>query len=101
MIKRTKANSKLNSIFKPDGQEICDPMEIANKFCQYFTNIGLNLAMGITSTVTSSHTDYLYRNFPQSIFYNLATEEEMINTASSFKPGKAAGHDKISMSTIK
>ena len=57
--------------------------------------------MGITSTVTSSHTDYLYRNIPQSIFFNLATEEEIISIASSFKPGKAAGHDKISLSTIK
>ena len=84
-----------------DGQENCDPMVIADKFCQYFTNIGPNLAMRITSTVTSSHTDYLFRNYPQSIFFNSATEEEIINIASSFKPGKAAGHDKISMSTIK
>ena len=57
--------------------------------------------MGVPFTVTSSHTDYLYRNFPQSIFFNLATEEEIINIASSFKPGKAAEHEKISMSTIK
>ena len=100
VIKKTKTKSKLNSTFKIDGQEICDPLEIANKFCQYFTNIGPNLAMRITSSVTSSHTDYLYRNFPQSIFFNSATEEEIINIASSFKPGKAAGHDKIYMSII-
>ena len=101
VINRTKVKFKLNSTFKKDGQENCDPMVIADKFCQYFTNIGPNLAMRITSTVTSSHTDYLSRNFPQSIFFNSATEEEIINIASSFKPGKAAGHDKISMSTIK
>ena len=57
--------------------------------------------MRITSTVTSSHTDYLSRNYSQSIFFNSATEEEITNIARSFKPGKAAGHDKISMSTIK
>ena len=48
-----------------------------------------------------SHTDCLSRNFPRSIFFNSATEEEIINIASSFKPGKAAGHDKNSLSTIK
>ena len=90
VINRTKAKFKLNSTFKIDGQENCDPMVTANKFCQYFTNI-----------VTSSHTDYLSRNFPQSIFFNSATEQEIINIASLFKPGKAAGHDKISMPTIK
>lgn len=57
--------------------------------------------MLITSTVTSSHTGYLSRNFPQSIFFNSATEEEIINIASSFKPGKAAGHNNISMLTIR
>ena len=45
--------------------------------------------------------DYLSRNFPQSIFFISAAEEENINIANSFKLGKAAGHTKISMSTIK
>ena len=102
VINRTKAKSILNSTFKTDGQEMCDPMITANKFCHwYFTNIGPNLAMLITSTVTSSHTGYLSRNFPQSIFFNSATEEEIINIASSFKPGKAGGHNNISMLTIR
>ena len=41
---KKKAKPKLNLTFKIDGQEICDPMEIANKFCQYFTNIRPSLA---------------------------------------------------------
>ena len=90
--------------FNIDGQGICDPTEITNRFCQYFTSIGPNLAKGpgITSTVTFSHMDS--RKFPaQSIFFNSATEDEIIDIAStkSSKPGKAAGYDKISMSTIK
>ena len=72
-------------------------MEIASNFCQYFTT----LAKRITSAALSSHTDYLSKNFPHSIFFNSATKEEFINIASSFKSGKAAGHDKISISTIK
>ena len=60
-----------------------------------------NLARRITSAVLSSHTYYLSKNFPHSIFFNSATKEEFINIASSFKSGTAAGHDKISVSIIK
>ena len=101
VIKKTKAKPKLNLAFKIDGQEICDPMEIGNKFCQYFTNNGSNLAKRITSAVLSSHTDHLSKKFHQSVFFNSAIKEEFrINIASSFKSGKAAEHDEISISTI-
>ena len=66
-----KQNKKTNSTFKTDGQEICDPTVITNKFSQYFTNIGLNLAMRITSTVTCSHTDYI------EIFPNLSSSTQL------------------------
>ena len=34
---KSKIQTKLD--FKIDDQEICDPMVIVNKFCQYFTVI--------------------------------------------------------------
>ena len=71
-------------------------MEIANKFCLYFTNLGPYLAKEITST--ASHNDYLFGNFPQSIFFNLATEHKVIDIASMFQSGKAASDDNISVS---
>ena len=39
VINKTKVKYKLNSTFKIDGQEFCNPMEIANKFSQYVTII--------------------------------------------------------------
>ena len=62
----------------------------------FVTNLGPNLAQGITST--ASHNDYLFGNFPQSIFFNLETEHEVIDIASMFQWGKAASYDNISMS---
>ena len=64
----------------------------------FVTNLGPNLANGITST--ASHNDYLFGNFPQSIFFNLETEHEVIAIASIFQWGKAASYDNISMSVI-
>ena len=70
-------------------------MEIVNKFCLYFTNLGPYLATEITSA--ASHNDYLFGNFPQSIFFNLATEHKVIDIASMFQWGKAASDDNISI----
>ena len=75
-----------------------DTRAIANKFCQYFSSIGPNLAKGIQSS--TSHKPFLSGTFNQSIFLDLATEEE-ITIANQFQSGKAAGHDNIPMSIIK
>ena len=74
-------------------------MEIVNRFCYYFSNIGPNLAKRIQST--TSYKNFLSGHFPQSMFLNLATQEEIIDTASKFSAGKSAGYDNIPMSIIK
>ena len=43
IIKKNKKASKINSIFKVDNQEITDPVDIANRFCSYFSSIGQDL----------------------------------------------------------
>ena len=43
----------LPSQFKTDEKVVSDPKEIADKFCKYFTNIGINLANKIPSVDTS------------------------------------------------
>ena len=43
MNRKTQKN-RLPSTFKIDNHEISNPKEIANCFCEYFTNIGPNLA---------------------------------------------------------
>ena len=44
MNRKTQKN-RLPSTFKIDNREISNPKEIANRFCEYFTNIGPNLAI--------------------------------------------------------
>lgn len=39
-----KSASTLPDTFKHNEEEITDPVEIANKFNEYFTNVGPNLA---------------------------------------------------------
>jgi hypothetical protein len=48
VINKKKSKPTISSLFKTnDNTEISDPILIANKFCNYFTNIGPNLAKKI------------------------------------------------------
>ena len=100
ILNRKKSKPKVNSIFTSDGQEISDPVIIANKFCKYFSSIGPNLAKEIQSH-PFSHKDFLSGSFAESIFFNPATKEEIIVIAQSFASNKAVGYDNIPMSLIK
>ena len=99
MIKKNKKASKINSTFKVDNQEITDPVDIANRFCSYFSSIGPNLAKEIHSSVF--HRSFLSGHFCQSVFFNPVTPNELSEISNSFRSGKSAGHDRIPISIIK
>ena len=66
VINKRKSRNSVQSFFI-DDKEITDPMEIANHFCEFFTNIGPNLAKMIPSS-TSSFRSFLSGSFINSIF---------------------------------
>lgn len=99
IIKTKKKAFKINSIFKVDNQEIMDPVDIANRFCSYFSRIGPNLAKEIASSV--SQRSFLSGHFCQSVFFDPVTPNELSEISNAFRPGKAAGHDRIPISIIK
>ena len=71
ILNRKTSKVKSVSTFKIDGKDISDPLTIANKFSEYFSNIGPSLAKGITTT--SSHRAFLSGTFVQSVFLAPAT----------------------------
>ena len=75
------------------------PSDIANKFCDYFTNIGPNLASKTPST-NSSPKDFLSSALSESISLQPLTVGELNNIVKSFNANKAPGHDNISMKII-
>ena len=56
---------------------------------------GPNLAKRIQSV--TSHKNFLFGDFPQSMFLNLATQEEIVDIACTSPAGKSAGYDNIPM----
>jgi hypothetical protein len=63
--------------FTINNQDVSNPVEIANHSCDYFTNIGPNLANKITVS-SSIYQTYLSDNFMNPIFFEPATETEVI-----------------------
>ena len=88
------------SFFKSNEEEIFNPTHIANRFREYFTNIGPNLAKSIPAS-DKSHRSFLNGGFINSFFLQSASEQEVTEICSSFRSGTAPGYDSISMNVVK
>ena len=94
LINKKKIKCKLPSIFTSNEEEIFNPTHIANRFCEYFTNIGPNLAKSIPAS-DKSHRSFLNGGFINSFFLQSASEQEVTEICSSFRSGTAPGYDSI------
>ena len=75
---------------------MCDaPIEIAGKFCEYFSNIGPKLAEKYLTrmTLTCIHAFYPPKRLLNSLFFDPASSQEIIHICNSLRPGIAAGYD--------
>ena len=89
VINKRKSKSSLPTSFKSEGRTLTDPMEIADRFCKYFTNIGPNLAKCIPS-VNPSFRSYLGENNHPSFNLQPTTTSELESICSMhvhFKEG--------------
>ena len=70
-------------------------MEIANKFNEYFVNVGPNLASKIPDN-TVQFTSYLTNSNIYSVFLDPVTEKQVENELNKLKEGKSCGYDEMS-----
>ena len=59
LLNEVKNNPSPPSSFKSDGKTITDPLDIADRFCKYFTNIGPNLASAIPTVNSATFRSFL------------------------------------------
>ena len=100
VINKRKCRPPFPSSFRSDGSILTDPVEIANGFCNYFANVGPNLAAKIPPVNSSFHS-FLNDQFNESLILKPTTVEELNGICMSMKSGKAPGYDDISMYVIK
>ena len=100
VINKRKSKSSLPTSFKSEGRTLTDPMEIADRFCKYFTNIGPNLAKSIPK-VNPSFRSYLGDNIRSSINLKPTTTSELESICDMFASKKVPSYDSIPMHVIK
>ena len=101
LINRTKKKSLSYPQLHDNGQDITNPEEIANKFCQYFTSIGPNLASKIPPA-SKSFREFINRVASKPLpNFAPVTPKELYEIVKNFKDGKASGVDDIPISIIK
>ena len=66
----------LSNTFKNNDEIVSDPETIANKFNEYFVNVGVSLANKIPEN-SGEFCSYLNRSNVNSIFLNPVTESEV------------------------
>ena len=101
VINRNKRKASSTLQLHDNGRDISNPEIIANKFCQYFTKIGPNLASKI-SLPSKSFREFVNSSSPELMTkFAPVTLEELFSITNSFKDGKAPGADNIPISVIK
>ena len=76
IIKKQNDKRDFPEYFMRNGQRLYEEMEIANAFCEHYTNVGKNLAQGITEGQQKS-ADYVKFNSPNTLFFTPTTLPEI------------------------
>ena len=83
-----------------DSSVLTDPVNIANKFNEYFTHICPNLAAKIPQ-VPGSHLDYVKTNVKKSMFIKPTTDFEIKKIISELHGSKSPGQDSLPAKIVK
>ena len=82
------------------GEKITNPTIIAEKFNQYFNNVGSQLASSIPPAPVK-YTEYLKSPVPNSIYFNPITPGEVSSVIESLDPSKSSGPEGFSIKVLK
>lgn len=101
ILNRSQNKNEFPNKFKHNNTLITEPNQIANLFNTHYTHIGPNLANDIDN-VTGNAAEYLQsNNFPNTLFFEPCTPEEIINVIKCLKPKTSCGYDDISPKLVK
>ena len=101
IINKKKSKSEFPPHFSEGDTKVIGAKNIAEKFNEYFTGIGPNLANEIDVSNKSPFETYLRAPSP-SVFYFQYTEPKHVEKLiHSLKPKNSAGHDNISSKLLK
>lgn len=101
VTKRKTKSNRYQKEFVCDGIMINDGKTICNKFNDFFTNIGPNLAEKINPVPGIDYSIYMKEPLLNSMFLSEVSTEEIVRIVNNFKAKTSCGYDNINMSLVK
>lgn len=101
ILNKMKSKSVYPKTFFFQGHRITDMVSIANKFNEYYTCIGSNLANAIDTNGKPAHNTYLKNPSITTFLFTYTSTEEVLKLINNLKPKHSAGHDSISSKLLK
>ena len=89
-LNRKKNNNTNNITLNINGNNISEPLNVANIFNNFFTTIADNIRTKIPNAFNNFH-QYLNNPLPNSFFFKPVSTDEMILTINSLSSNKASG----------
>ena len=101
ILNKNKKVKSFPRFFKDNGIEVEDKLLIANRFNNFFTNIGPNLAQQIDTPANYHFKDYLKDKFQHNFKFEMVDESTVNRIIEQMTPKTSCGHDNISMKLLK
>ena len=101
VINKNKSSKEFPSYFLINNIKETNNNIIADKFNQFFTNIGPSLAKKIKTDSPASYNSFMTQNILSSFHFSLVTGESVEKLIQSLKTKTSSGHDEISTVLLK
>jgi exonuclease III len=101
LLSRNSTKNDLPEYFMVNGKQITKLIEIANKFNEFFVNIGPKLSSSINIDGKKNYSSYLTKHISSHFKFKSITEQETLKIITGLKPKSSTGHDEISMKLVK
>ena len=96
IINKLKSKSVYSNTFFFDGRQVNNITTIANKFNEYFTAIGSDLADAIDISGKPIFSSYLRNASVTNFIFTYTNSDEVLTLINGLKPKHSSGHDEIS-----
>ena len=101
VINKKTFKSNFPAIFLHDGVEITGSKNIADKFNEYFTEIGPKLARSIDTVNKAPFDSYLTTPCAASFNFTYISPDDIVKIIRNLRPKSSAGYDNISTKLLK
>jgi hypothetical protein len=98
---RRKRKGSACVFFRKEGVGLTDKGEIAEGFCEFYSQVGPKLAAKIRRERDGAFLDYMGDRVEGSLFWRPTTPQEVMGLCVSLNPHKGMGYDEISPRVIK